>query len=119
MAIKVPSADYVTAFSFSRPLKPQGGKEFESGSVDLLLAYTEVPPSDISNANSGISRHTVARVITEDFVALAKANKGNISVPTNGNTASSAALNDIDRATVILIHGICMFIAWGVSPFIG
>ena len=118
LAIKTTSADYVTAFSFSRPLKPTTGKAFPSGVSDYLLAYTDAPPSQVDSVNSPISRHTVARVISEDFLALAQSSN-KTGGPTAGTFKDDATLSDLDRDTVILIHGICMFIAWGVSPFIG
>jgi hypothetical protein len=114
LSLKVPAPSWAkVAFSFSRPI---AGSPSITASSNYIYAYSSSPPSQIDNIRSSFSQHTSTGSLSGiDFTTA-----GNGSAGTSTTSGKPIlAIGSVKYTTIILIHGIVMFGAWGVLPFIG
>lgn len=107
---------FTTKFSFKRPFTSPGGKSIrKSTTTTFIYAASDSAVSASRDTPSlSLDMHKIYGTFNADFSSISD------KQVTGGEESGEAPiLSNINRQTVLLIHGIAMVIAWGVSPFIG
>lgn len=110
------------AFSFKRSLAPSGGSTQSiaaSGTTNYLYGIGSSPPNgNPDSPSSSFGIHTSFGVFAADLT-FPVANGGTFQSTGSGSTSTPPTLTNIDKLTINLIHGVIMFLAWGVGPYVG
>lgn len=115
LAVKVSDSSIKLAFSFSRP-RTSVSNIVPGTPLDYLYAFGTSPPSKIDDPSSSFTQHSDYGISQADF-ATAETKISTNSIVEQPRT--EPVLSNISKTTVNLIHGVIMFIAWAVAPFVG
>ncbi|KAJ3052823.1 hypothetical protein HK097_005585 [Rhizophlyctis rosea] len=120
-------------FSFRRPLTVNA-RDFMpfTASSKYIVAWGTTPPRTPDNPASQFNMHaptSINYIVSSDFTVQVQA-AGNGTTPTTptvtesgngggGGPKSFVSLGSMNYETLVLAHGIFLFIAWAVAPFPG
>ncbi|KAI9335764.1 hypothetical protein BDR26DRAFT_865732 [Obelidium mucronatum] len=91
-------------FSFAIPVSQIS----TTGPTTFIYGLSNSPPSTPADAASSIAQHGGSQY-----------GSFSLDLTKSGKTEGSTSPSKIDTRLFKLIHGICMFLAWGVFPFLG
>ncbi|KAJ3227466.1 hypothetical protein HK099_001922 [Clydaea vesicula] len=106
-------------FTFSRPIKT--ALVSIASDINYIWALSATPASNLNDEKSNIEMHSFG----SDSCGIFNGVDFSVSKDVVPNTvvnvveAPSAILNTSDMNSILLAHGILMFIAWCVAPFVG
>ncbi|KAI9325794.1 hypothetical protein DFJ73DRAFT_868323 [Zopfochytrium polystomum] len=104
-AIALPSARVVASFNRST-VPAKGNAVSTTGATSFIWAVSQITPSDPASPSSRFTQHSDNGAFAMDLSA--------VGTVTAGVSQSLAVIWDV--RTLRTVHGVCMFLAWGVFP---
>ncbi|KAJ3067412.1 hypothetical protein HDU98_009367 [Podochytrium sp. JEL0797] len=102
--ISIPSTTAIT-YSFTIPIS--SGLVSTNTSTQFIFAVSNYPPTNPSNPSSSITQHSQFGSFEMD-----------LSKPGNATIGATTDTN-VSQPTLVLVHGILMFLAWGILAPLG
>ncbi|KAH6568007.1 hypothetical protein BASA50_001168 [Batrachochytrium salamandrivorans] len=118
MPLQVPAPQWATlAFSFRWDSTSSIATLASPG--NYIYAFCAIPPT----ANGAIARHdNFGAMLSFDYISAAPSGNGTNTTSVSGSGVTFAPILTSTPSmykTIVVLHGVSMFIAWGVAPLIG